>query len=196
MNWNALTKKQQQMVLITLILAVAQIVLLVRFLGGTSSSTSSGPSSKVKLERLQDKLDDARMILMRSTLIEQELAESIQQIEALQPCSPTSSDRYAWAYEYISLRAALAGVELASLEEPLVVGKKKDKDAQELYEIIVKSTCGYNELVEFLWRLEQGNKLLRVKEVSLRARPSAPMKQQAHIVLQWPESLVIDRGEP
>lgn len=196
MNWNALTKKQQQMVLITLILAVAQIVLLVRFLGGTSSSGSSGPSSKVKLERLQDKLDEARMILMRATLIEKELAESIQQIEALQPFSPTSSDRYAWAYEYISVRAALAGVELASLEEPLNVGAKEDDDQPSMYEIIVKSACGYNELVEFLWRLEQGNKLLRVKEVSLRARPSDPIKQQAYIVLQWPESLEIDRGEP
>lgn len=195
MNWSALTKKQQQMVFATAILAVVQILLLAYFLGWMSPSGSkAGGSAKEELNDLQEKLDDARAILGRSEIIKKGLEESVRKLEELEVYTPSRSDRYAWAYEYVSLRATRAGVELDNLEEIIFITDAKKPPANEPYEISVSTQCGYNELVEFLWRLERGNELLRIKEVEVSRLPDTSLRQQVRIVIQWPATIDIKRG--
>ena len=62
------------------------------------------------------------------------------------------------------------------------------------YEIVVSTRCGYNNLVEFLWRLEKDNPLLRIKGVTISARPGQPLAHQVRIVMQWPAAVKIERG--
>lgn len=201
MNWSVLTKKQKQMVVTTILLAVVQVVLLVHFLGLTKPASARGGSAKKELIQFEQKLASAREIVKQEADIRRELAQSIQQLEAMAAHAPTFSDRYAWAYEYVSRASTLARVEVDSLEEVSgQVADKKDaaqKDAGALpYELAVSTRCGYNGLVEFLWRLEKDNPLLRIKEVTISAIPNQNLAHQVRIVMQWPASVKIERGTP
>lgn len=195
MNWSALTKKQQGMVIATAVIAVAQIVILIYFMGGQDSDDSDAKSSRLELSQLNEKLDQARLVLAKSEMIQTTLDETVAKLEELGAYSPTVSDRYAWAYEYVSLRAAKSGVELDSLEE--VVSKAENEEAppeDQAYEIKLSTRCGYNQLVEFVWRLENDNPLVRVKTVDITTAPENPDSHQVRISLQWPATLKIERG--
>lgn len=194
MNWSALTKKQQQMAIVTVVLAVAQIFILVHFLKASGSSGSSDKSPKQELAELQEKVDDAKLVLARDTLIRNKLKESVDKLDELSVYTPTVSDRYAWAYEYVSLRSTKAGVELDSLEEISYVGDETVDPSELAYEISLSTECSYNQLVEFLWGIERGNPLVRVKEVDISRLPDSYERQQVRVVLQWPASLKIERG--
>ena len=206
MNWAALTKKQQQLVMITMVLAVVQILLMVHFLGFTKPASARGGAAKKELLDLQSKLDDARSVLKREGTISSELVQAAEKLETLAANAPTLSDRYAWAYEYVSRCATLAHVELDSLEEITFMSAakkdvskkdaaKKDTEAQP-YEISIATRCGYNTLVEFLWRLEKDNPLLRVKEVTVSSIREQSQVHQIRIIMQWPASVKIERGTP
>jgi len=214
MNWSVLTKKQKKMVIATIVVAIVQVVLLVHFLGLTKPEAARGGSAKNELIKFEQKLESARAIVKQEADIRLELAQSIKELEALAVYAPKSSDRYAWAYEYVSRCSTQARVEVDSLEEVsyLVVDKKdagkkvadkKDagkKDAVKTdvaappYEIVVSTRCGYNNLVEFLWRMEKDNPLLRIKGVTISARPDQPLAHQVRIVMQWPASIKIEGG--
>ena len=193
MNWSALTKKQQQMVIITIVLAVLQILLMAHFLGWTKPASARGGSAKKELIDLEKKLDDARTILKREDMIRSELAQSIGKLEALTVYAPTLSDRYAWAYEYVSHCAAQAQVDLDNLAETVFAGDSK-KAAARPYEIIVSTRCGYNNLTDFIHRLEKDNPLLRIKEVTVSALSDQPQSHQVRIIMQWPASVKIEKG--
>ena len=194
MNWSALTKKQQQMAIGTILLAGVQIFILVHFLGGRDFSKSGGGSMKEELAGLQEKVMDARQVIKRGKLVGDALDESIQKLEELSVYTPTMSDRYAWTYEYVSVRADRAGIDLDSLEEVEYLGQGKQETEAHAYEISIATECGYNQLVEFLWRIEKGNPLLRVKDVSISQRMERLDRHQVRVVLQWPASLKIEKG--
>ncbi len=196
MNWSALTKKQQQMAIATVVLAVVQIVLMVHFLGWTKPAASRGGEAKKELVDLEQKLEEARMILGREAAIRRDLAQSIEKLEALTVHAPTLSDRYAWAYEYVSRCATLARVDLDSVEEVFYVGDDKKSPSDVPYELNVSTRCGYNNLVELLWRLEKNNPLLRIKEVTISSIPDQNLSHQVRIVIQWPSLVKIERGNP
>ena len=202
MNWSALTKKQKQMVAATIMLAIAQIFLMVHFLGLTKPASARGGSAKKELINFEQKLESARTILKQEETIRRELAQSIEELEKLAAHAPTFSDRYAWAYEYVSRASTLARVEVDNLEEVnvFVADKvdKKDADKKDAaaspYELSVVTRCGYNSLVEFLWRLEKDNPLLRIKEVTISSLPDQSLSHQVRIVMQWPVSVKVERG--
>ncbi|HNX52796.1 MAG TPA: hypothetical protein PLD51_00775 [Pontiellaceae bacterium] len=193
MNWSAFTKRQQQMVLVTAVLSVVQVALMFHFLGWTKPAESRGGAAKKELIDLERKLNDARAILRQDEVIHRELDQSAEKLEALTIYTPALSDRYAWAYEYVSRCATLARVDLDNLEEVTYAGDDKKNTARP-YEINVSTRCGYNSLVEFLWRLEKGNPLLRIKDVTITAVPGQPQSQQVRIVMQWPASVKIEKG--
>jgi hypothetical protein len=209
MNWSVLTKKQKQMVIATIVLAIVQVVLLVHFLGLTKPAATRGGSVKKERDKFEQKLESARAIVKQEAEIRRELAQSIKELEALAVHAPTFSDRYAWAYEYVSRASTQARVEVDSLEEVnYLVAEKKETGKKETgkkeavktegvsqpYEIVVSTRCGYNNLVEFLWRMEKDNPLLRIKGVTISARPGQPLAHQVRIVMQWPASVKIEGG--
>jgi hypothetical protein len=201
MNWSALTKKQQQMALATVALAIVQILLMAHFLGWFKPSEARGGSAKKELIELEQKLESARAILKQEEPIRRELAQSIEKLEALTVHAPTLSDRYAWAYEYISRCSTQARAEVDSLEEISYMGGDQKTEGgavpgSQPYEIAVSTRCGYNNLVEFIWRLEKDNPLLRIKEVTISAIPGQNLSHQVRIVMQWPSSVKIERGMP
>jgi hypothetical protein len=196
MNWAALTKKQQQMVAVTVVLAIGQVGLMAHFLGWTKPASARGGSAKKELMDLQQKLEDARAVLLREKSIRESLDQSVAALEALTVHAPTLSDRYAWSYEYVSRCARLARVELDSLEEVFFLGDDKKPAADLPYEIKVSTHCGYNRLVEFLWRLEKDNPLLRIKGVTVSAERDKPQMHRVEIVMQWPSSVKIEKGNP
>jgi hypothetical protein len=195
MNWSVLTKKQKQMVVATVALAVVQIILMVHFLGWTKPASERGGAGKKELLDLEKKLADIHTTLNRAEMIHKELDQSVEKLEALTVYTPTLSDRYAWAYEYVSRCATQAGVALDNLEEAVLMNdSKKNTVAAQPYEISVSSRCGYNNLVEFIWRIEKDNPLLRVKDVTVSAVPDQPQSHQVRIVMQWPASVKIEKG--
>lgn len=197
MNWSALTKKQQQMVFATAILAVVQVLILAYFLGWfRPASESKSGSGKEELRSLQAKLEDARILLLRADPIKNDLNQSIEELEKLAIYAPASSDRYAWAYEYVSHCATQSRVEINSLEEVSGTGAGKTTDPAQSYEINVAARCSYNSLLELLERLEKGNPLLRVKEVTIASVVDNPLHHQVTLVLQWPASMKIEKDEP
>lgn len=194
MNWSALTKKQQYMVIATVVIAVAQILILIHFLGGRNSSAEA-QSSKKELEELLDKVDTAKLMIKKSAMNKSALDETIEKLEGLSVHIPTDSDRYAWAYEYISRRAGKAGVALDSLEEIAYTTAKEEDSVALPYEIGLSTQCGYNQLVEFLWLIENDNPLLRIKEVDITTFPDSSEQHQVRLVLQWPATPNIERGD-
>ncbi len=200
MNWSVLTKKQKQMVITTIVLAIVQVVLLVHFLGLTKPAATRGGSVRKERDKFEQKLESARAIVKQEAEIRSELAQSIKELEGLAVHAPTFSDRYAWAYEYVSRASTQARVEVDSLEEVnyAVADKKnavKTEGAAAMpYEIVVSTRCGYNNLVEFLWRLEKDNPLLRIKGVTISSRPGQPLAHEVRIVMQWPASVKIEGG--
>ncbi len=181
------------MVVATAVLAVMQLLLMAHFLGWTKPASARGGSAKKELLELEQKLSDARTILNREGMMRSELAQSVETLEVLMVNVPTSSDRYAWAYEYVSRCATQARVELDNLEEMTTVEDPKKPKASPPYEISVSTRCGYNSLVEFLWRLEKDNPLLRIKEVTISAVPGQQLNQ-VRILMQWPSSLKVEKG--
>jgi len=193
MNWAALTKKQQQMVIVTAVLAVLQILLMAHFLGWTKPASARGGSAKKELVKLTQQIDEADKILKREESIRDELNQSIEKLEAVTVYTPTLSDRYAWAYEYVSRCATQSRIELDNLEEAVLTDDSK-KIADQPYEISVSTRCGYNSLVEFLNRLEKGNPLLRIKDVTVSSLPSQPQSHQVRIIMQWPAAVKVEKG--
>lgn len=193
MNWSALTKKQQQMTVATVVLAVAQIALMAHLLGWTKPASSRGGSTKTELLELEQKIEEARIILKREEMIRSELSLSVEELEKLAGYVPSRSDRYAWAYEYVSRCATLAKVDLDNLEEVVFMSADK-KDVAHPYEISVSTRCGYNSLIGFLWRLERGNPLLRIKEVTVSAVSGLSQSHQVRVVMQWPAAVKIEKG--
>jgi hypothetical protein len=194
MNWSALTKKQKHMAVVTVVLAVVQVFLLAHFLGWTKPSSARGGSAKEELLDLDQKIEDARGFLKREKTIASELEKTIQALDKLTVHAPTISDRYAWAYEYVSRCAAQSRIELDSLEEVLYLSTKKNA-VSEPYEISISSQCGYNNLVEFLWRIETGNPLLRIREIKISAVPDTPQFHRVNVKMQWPASIRIEGKE-
>lgn len=194
MNWSALTKKQQQMVVVTAVLGLVQIFLMAHFLGWTKPASARGGSAKKELIELERKLNDIRSILNREEVIRSELDQTVRKLETLTAHTPTLSDRYAWAYEYVSRCATQARVALDNLEEAVVLDDGKKDAAAQPYEISVSTRCGYNALVEFLWRLEKDNPLLRIKEVTVAALPEQSQAHQVHIIMQWPAAVKTEKG--
>jgi hypothetical protein len=88
----------------------------------------------------------------------------------------------------------MSRVELDSLEEVFFTGGDAKKTTDLPYEISISTRCGYNNLVEFLWRLEKDNPLLRVKEVTVSALRDQNLSHQVRIIIQWPASVKIERG--
>jgi hypothetical protein len=88
----------------------------------------------------------------------------------------------------------LSNVELDNLEEVLFMTDSKKTAVTHPYEISVSTRCGYNNLVQFLSRLETGNPLLRIKEVTIIAIPGQVQSQQVRILIQWPFSVKIEKG--
>ena len=208
-HWSILTKKQKQMVITTIIVAIVQVVLLIHFLGLTKPAATRGGSAKKELVKFEEKLESARSIIKQEAEIRKELARSAEELSALMVYAPTFSDRYAWVYEYVSRASTQARVEVDSLEEvSYTVPDKKNENKQvgdkknavkpdevaPPYEIAVSTRCGYNNLVEFLFRMEKDNPLLRVKGVTISAQPDQPLAHQVRIVMQWPASVKIDGG--
>ncbi len=182
------------MVVATAVLAVMQLLLMAHFLGWTKPASSRGGSAKKELLELEQKLSAARTILNRETMIRSELAQSVENLEMLMANMPTSSDRYAWAYEYVSRCATQARIELDNLEETVTIEDPKKPKASPPYEISVSTRCGYNSLIEFLWRLEKDNPLLRIKEVTITALPAQQQSHQVRILMQWPSAVKIEKG--
>jgi hypothetical protein len=195
MEWSALTKRQQQMAVATGVLVLTQIVLMAHFLGWTRPADQRGGVAKKELIELETKLEEVRMVLLREELVRGELARSVQRLEELAVHAPMSSDRYAWAYEYVSRCAASSRVELDSVEEILYAGETPEASATRPYEISISTECGYNRLVEFIGRLEQDNPLLRVKEVTISAQPGRNEMHRVRILIQWPPSVVVRKGD-
>jgi hypothetical protein len=194
MNWSALTKKQQQMVFATAVLAVVQVILLAYFLGWTKPTSARGGSAKKELIALKQKIEDDRAIIRQEASIWHSLDQSVAKLESLMAYAPTLSDRYAWAYEYVSRCATQSEVTLDNFEEVTLKSDDKKKEVDQPYEISVSTRCGYNNLVEFLWRLEKDSPLLRIKKVTISSSQEVTQANQVQFAIQWLATAKIERG--
>jgi hypothetical protein len=194
MNWSALTKKQKQMVFVTIILAIAQIFILIHFLTGRNAPESGSLSPKEELAELQDKIENAYLMINKSQDNRRALKETIQKLRALNVYMPSASDRYQWVKEYILPCAEEAGVKLEAIIPVVDLSSDKNANKADAYEVRLETQCGYNQLVKLLWYIEQGNQLVRVKSVDVTSLPATPYQHKIQVILQWPASLVIEQG--
>jgi len=192
LNWSALTKKQQQIALGVTVLSILQVALLGYFM--LKNPGESAGAARKELHELQLQLSEAKDIILRKTLVEEELKNSVEDLEVMAAYAPAVFDRYAWAYEYVSHRSALAGVMIDGLQEEIIVTLADSIEAAP-YEVSILTRCGYNELVRFLWYLEAGNPLIVIKELSIAQSLDNPEKHRVRLVVQWPPSFNIEKAE-
>jgi len=193
LNWSALTKKQQKIAIGITVLAVLQVILLGWFM--LKNPGKSAGSARDELRELQFQLSDAKNIILRKARVEEDLKKSVEGLEEMAVYAPAVFDRYAWAYEYVSRRSALAGVMIDGLQEEMSVGLDTTGGEQAApYEVSISTRCGYNELVRFLWYLEAGNPLIVIKELSLD-RSDDPERHIVRIVVQWPPPFKIEKAD-
>jgi Tfp pilus assembly protein PilO len=189
-NWSALTKKQQKIAIIVTALAVLQIVVLGYFM--LKNPGDSAGSVREELSELQAQLSSAEHDISRKARVEAQLQETVESLESMKVYAPVVFDRYAWVYEYVSRRSALAGVMIDGLQEEMVSVKGDSADAQP-YEVSISTRCGYNELVRFLWYLEEGNPLIVIKELTIDTSADDVEKHNVRIVVQWPPPFKIEK---
>ncbi len=194
MNWSSLTSKQKQMAVATAVLSAAQIVLMVHFLGWTKPASERGGASKTELYDLQQKIDGAYAIIKNEKALRDQMDESIERLENLAEYVPASADRYAWAYEFVSRCATQSGVTLDHLQESGFFQPADKNGPPPPYEISVSTRSGYSSLVQFLARLETSNPLLEIREVTIIAMRDIPLEHQVRVVMQWPASVKIEKG--
>lgn len=191
-NWSALTKKQQQIAIGVAVLAVVQVVLLGYFM--LKNPGESAGAARKELSELQIQLSAAKDIILRKVLVENELQSSIDDLKAMAVYAPAVFDRYAWAYEYVSRRSALAGVMIDGLQEEMSArSATEDEEEAVPYEVSIATRCGFNELVRFLWYLEAGNPLIVVKELTIDQSMDNPEQHSVRIVVQWPPAFNIEK---
>lgn len=191
LTWSALSDGQKKIAIGVMVLAVLQVAALAWFLFGRSGESAG--RVREKLDTLQMELSEARDVILRQPMVEEELENSIAELKKLSSHAPAVFDRYAWAYEYISRRSAMAGVMIDGLQEE---GHRSGDDEEPApYEISISTQCGYNELVRFLWYLEEGNPLIAVRELSIDKSPDDQEQHRVRIVVQWPPAFSIETAE-
>jgi hypothetical protein len=191
MTWSVLTKKQQYVVIGTAGLIILQLLIAAHLSGWMTPASGRSAAARKELAELEQKIATARTVTAQKEAILKELERSIEKLESLAAYAPASSDRYAWAYEYISRCAAQAGLSLDSLEETADCGSGTYDPS---YGIRVSTHCGYNELIGFLWRLETDSPLVRINEVTIAAVQGEPQSQRGIIFMHWPETVQIESG--
>ena len=194
LNWSALTKQQQKIVIIITVLAVLQVLILGYFM--LKNPGESAGAARKELRELQTQLSAAKDIISRKALVEKELQDSVDDLEAMAAYAPAVFDRYAWAYEYVSRRSSLAGVMIDGLQEEMPARSASGDDEEAVpYEVSIATRCGFNELVRFLWYLEAGNPLIVVKELTIDQSPDDSNLHSVRIVVQWPPAFKIEKEE-
>jgi len=194
LNWSALTQKQQQIAIGITVLAVLQVIALGYFM--LKNPGNSSGDAREELHELQLQLSEAKDIIQRKNLVEQDLQSSIEDMEKMAVYAPAVFDRYAWAYEYVSRRSALAGVMINGLQEVISTGSGVEAGEEAApYEVSILMQCGYNDLVRFLWYLEAGNPLIAVKELSIDKSADDLQQHSVRIVVQWPPAFKIEKAD-
>lgn len=163
------------------ILAVVQIILIAHFIRWIKSASTSGK----ELTEVKRKISDARSMIQQEAFIRHNFSRSIAELELLAEYAPSRSDRYAWAYEYVSYCAAQSQIVLDNLEEVTPHSADKQQAGNQPYEIRVFTRCSYDDLIEFLWRIEKDNPLLRIKKVMISSALGTSQTHRIQILIQW-----------
>jgi len=184
MNFNssALTKQQTK-------IAIAWVALSVFALQAPGKSSAG---LREELLNVEAQISKGVYILSKKDVLDKEYKDSLRSLEKMGIYIPDSSDRYAWAYEYISHCSKQAGVMIDGIQEELPTAASKADNVPLPYEMKITLMCGYNELVCFLWHLETGNPLILVKEFTINHLPDDPDQQRVRIVIQWPPAFKIN----
>jgi hypothetical protein len=188
--WTALTKKQRLLLVGAVFLVGMAAMLTACFLGIVLAQDSSAGR---ELALLEQEAGDARTLLEREAFFREELSRSAADLDVLIAQAPSQTDRYAWVYEYVLHCAAQAQITLDTFEEVAVSPDEKTAPANPPYEVRLSTQCGYNSLVELLWRLEKDNPLLRIKKVSISTIPGLTQDPRVQISIQWLTSLEAKR---
>jgi hypothetical protein len=171
------------------ILILVQLFLIIRFSGWVGPASVRRRAAEKELAGLQRQLAADRALLGQAASIWQSLDQSAAKLQAIEKYAPSPTDRYAWAYEYISHRAAQAQISLNTLEEIPPAPDNDSSSAERSFDIRIATRCDYNSLVEFLWRLEKDNPLLRIKTVTIGTVPGTRQAPHVQAVIQWLTSL-------
>lgn len=190
MKWPSFTEKERRGIIVIAILAGIQALLIAGLLRWTGPA-SAYSSEKKELAAMKQELQAARTLIGQEAAVWQNLDQSITELNALTGYAPAQSDRYAWAYEYVSQRATRSEVSLDLLEEVAPVSDC----ASCPYEMLMSTRCDYNNLVQFLWRLEKDNPLLRVKQVLIDIVPGVTLAPRVQVTVQWLTSLEVHQVE-
>ena len=190
---SVLSRKKKQYVELGIMAAliVAQIGFLLYLFTGASIA-----SDKVELAKLIATVDDAQRIFDRKESIRTTLDKTLKDLHSLRIHVPPAVDPYAWAYEYVSSRAATCGIHLGTVKEDDSEKTPKDKkERTPYYSVRLSMMCSYNQAVSFLRRLEDDNPLLLVSELKIESVSQNVNSHKINLRLRWPSDFVIDQGD-
>lgn len=163
------------------VLAVLEAVVLIHFLGWITPPSERGDPELNRMIELERELADVRGMIEQEDLLRTGLDRGIARLESLAEFLPASPDRYAWSYEFVLRCAGQARITLDTVEELMIAPGALVQP----YAIHIACRCDYNRLVEFIWRLETANPLLRVKTVAIAPAQGISMAHRVQIVIQW-----------
>lgn len=138
---------------------------------------------KERLATLEREVMAARSLVGQAESIFEDLERSVMRLEEFEVYIPPS-DRYAWAYEYVTRCAVQSRVTIDFFEEVQLDAAQGGDILGIPYEIRISTRCGYRDLINFLWRMEKGNPLLRISRVMISSEDD-PMVHRVQVHVQW-----------
>lgn len=190
MNWKALSKQQQQQIVLGCIVGIAAIVGLKQFAVGPI--LAGHKARKEELASLKEQVDKAGALIKRDSDVARRLAESQAQMRrASTDLIPSPENALAWATRTIYTHARSMGLDIESVADlemdgGLFTAKEQEKRVFKPYGVRVSTQCSYEEAVRFVGTLERTNPYLTISGIMIGAQLNSPERHQVTLTIEWP----------
>lgn len=209
MNWQDISKEKKQAFLLIGVVGVGLLYALFRFALMPLVGQMDQMASEVK--DLRSKMDEAQRLFAREEALLADLAQGRDALDIrLQTQIPPVESPLAWVTEQVYGASRQVGVDVESVayvtaDPPWATtgaAKKKPKAGEPpgrrftTYSVQIALRCSYEEMLQLLGVLEQGNPFITVMMVQVAGTDSQPEKHGVTILVSWPipiDPIVIPR---
>jgi len=196
LDLNDLSKEQKQALFLIVLLVIAGVYALYRFVLMPTLGTFKDSGNEA--EELETKLARADAAVSQQKKIRADLLRSTEEMTELnEKYLPPLGNALSWATERIYRDARRVGVDVASVSPSAMTsvpwerdmpGKKKQKQTRVFvpFGVRISAKCGYFDLVRFIELMEQNNPYVCVDSLVVSVQTQDPQVHDVSMTLQWP----------
>jgi hypothetical protein len=213
MNWQELPKEKKQIYLLMGVGGIGLLYVLYSF--ALMPLVGQMKQMATEVEDLRGKLDAAQRLFAREEALMEDLVQGREAMDLrLQTQIPPVESPLAWVTEQVYGASRQVGVDVESVANVTAdppwaaagAAKTKPKPGEPAgrrfttYSVQIALRCSYEEMLQLLTVLEQGNPFITVMMVQVAGLDSQPEKHTVTLLVSWPipiEPIVIPRrGKP